>query len=262
MPTWFRLIRSIATGALVIACSSTSPSQLETRAPEPGVDDVILVQDDFNGATIALQLAGYDYAPGDYARITDGHSGEAVRVSYNAGAWNNVFGKVLPSIATDAYYRYWYRTSPGADPTCGGRNQSGFKWFMTQRDDPNPRYTHGVGGLPGGPPGKENVGMEFSTHDNSSTREPNPFMQNINKSKRFDTTNDGQWHKYTLHVVTGNAGYEQIWIDGLKVLDSQGYGYDHSAIGIALFGLPGNMVQWYAGCEFTIDIDDLAIWHK
>ena len=22
------------------------------------------------------------------------------------------------------------------------------------------------------------------------------------------------------------------------------------------------MVQWYAGCEFTVDIDDLVAWHK
>jgi len=223
---------------------------------------VILLQDDFNKATVALQLAPYAYAPGDYSRVTDGHNGEAIRVSYNAAAWNNVFGANLASVATDAYYRYWYRTSPGADPTCGGKNQSGFKWFMTERFDPNPRYTHGVGRLPGGPAGFENTGMEFSTHDNSSTREPNPFMQNVNKSKRFDTTNDGQWHEYTIHIVTGNGGYEQIWIDGLKVLDSQAYGYDHSSIGIAVIGLPGNMVAWYSGCDFYVDIDDLVVWHK
>jgi hypothetical protein len=259
---WHNLLPSAAALLLALSCSDTSPAQPDNRAPEPGAGDAVLIADDFNRATIALQLTGYDYAPGDYSRVTDGHSGEAIRVSYNAAAWNNVFGKFLPSVQTDAYYRYWYRTSPGADPTCGGKNQSGFKWFMTQRYDPSPRYTHGVGRLPGGPTGFENTGMEFSTHDNSSTREPNPFMQNINKSKRLDTTNDGQWHEYTIHVVTGNSGYEQIWIDGLKVLDSKAFGYDHSAVGIALFGLPGNMVAWYSGCDFYVDIDDLVIWHR
>jgi hypothetical protein len=116
--------------------------------------------------------------------------------------------------------------------------------------------------LSGGPAGFESVGMEFSTHDNSSVRQPAPFVQNVNKSKRFNTTNDGQWHKYTLHVVTGTGGYEQIWIDDVKVLDSQAYAYDHSAQGISSIALPGTMVQWFAGCEFTLDIDDIAVWHK
>ena len=268
------LVRGIAAGPATITATSETVSGTASitvavvtppppggPGPEPGAGDVIVFQDGFDRASITEQLTGYSYAPGDYARITDGHSGDAVRVSYNAGNWNNVFGTFI-SAQTDAYYRYWYRTSPGADPTCSNRNQSGFKWFMTQRNDPYPRYTHGVGRLPGGPAGNQNTGMEFSTHDNSSTAMPNPFMSNINKTKRFDTTNDGQWHEYTIHVVVGTGGYEQIWIDGVKVLDSQGYGYDHSSQPIILFGFPGNMVAWFSGCEFTIDIDDLAIWHN
>ena len=135
------------------------------------------------------------------------------------------------------------------------------KWFMPWRSV-NPRYTMGVGLLTGGPVGFENTGLEFSSHDNSSSAMPNPFNQNISKAKTFKTTADGGWHEYTLHIVTGTGGYEQIWVDGLLVLDNRSYNYDHSAEGISLFQFPGAMVAWYAGCEFTIDVDDLAVWHK
>lgn len=245
-----------------IACSN-GPSSLQSAsetAPEPGAGDEILLQDTFDGSTVAEQLAPYGSA-GDFS-LVNGRSGNAIRVSYNSSSWNtDTFGTSLSSIATDAYYRYWYRLSPGADPTCGGKNWSGFKWFMTHRQN-DVRYTHGVSMLTGGPPGHENVGLEFTTHDQSSVKEPNPFAENINKAKRFNTTNDGAWHEYTLHVVTGNGGYEQIWIDGVKVLDSQSYAYDHSAAGIESISLPGTMVQWYAGCDFTVDIDDLVVWRK
>src|SRR4051812_39662134 len=181
---------------IAIACSN-APSSLQSSsetAPEPGPSDEILLQDSFDRATIADQLAGYGSA-GDFA-LTSGHSGNAVRVSYNPDSWNtNTFGTSLSGIAADAYYRYWYRLSAGADPTCGGKNWSGFKWFMTHRNN-NVRYTHGVSSLTGGPPGHENVGLEFTTHDQSSVKEPNPFAQNVNKTKPFNTTNDGRWHEY------------------------------------------------------------------
>jgi len=248
--------------AAAVACSN-GPSSLQSGsdvAPEPGPGDEILLQDSFDAGTVTEQLAHYGSA-GDFS-LTTGRTGNAIRVSYNAGSWNtNTFGTSLSSVATDAYYRYWYRLSPGADPTCGEKNWSGFKWFMTHRAN-DVRYTHGVSMLTGGPPGHENMGLEFTTHDQSSQREPNPFAENVNKAKRFNTTNDGSWHEYTIHIVTGNGGYEQIWIDGLKVLDSQSYAYDHSAGGIESISLPGTMVQWYSGCDFTVDIDDLVVWRK
>jgi hypothetical protein len=107
-----------------------------------------------------------------------------------------------------------------------------------------------------------NAGLEFSTHDNSSARQPNPNLQNVAKAPRFGTTNDGQWHKYTLHVVTGNGGYEQIWVDEKLVLDNSAAGYDHSPVGISLIQFPGAVVN-FSGCSnFTIDVDDLVIWHR
>ena len=263
MSTWFDFGRAAAF-AIAIACSGASPTPPDSldRAPEPGTSSEILLQDDFNRATVAAQLDPYASA-GSFSRVTDGHSGEALRVSYHSTSWDtNTIDRALSSVATDAYYSYWYRLSPGADVSCGGRNDSGFKWFMTHRAGGSARYTHGVSLLGGGPAGFENVGLEFTTHDNTSVNQPNPFSSNVNKSKRFNTTNDGQWHRYTIHIVTGNGGYERIWIDDVLVLDSQAYGYDHSPVGIERIAFPGTMVRWFAGCEWTIDIDDLAVWRN
>jgi hypothetical protein len=244
---------------LAIACSGTTAPDVPRDAPEPGASDVILWQDNFDKATLALLVAPYNTA-GAMELLANGRSGQAIRFPYTASNADNLIEKYIP-VSTDTYFRYWYRLSPGADPTCGGRNQSGFKWFMPWRAT-NPRYTMGVGNLGGGPAGFENTGLEFSSHDNSSSAMPDPFMQNINKSKTFKTTADGAWHEYTLHVVTGTGGYEQIWVDGLLVLDNSSYHYDHSAEGIFMFQFPGTMVTWYAGCDWTIDVDDLAVWHK
>jgi hypothetical protein len=46
------------------------------------------------------------------------------------------------------------------------------------------------------------------------------------------------------------------------VLDNSAYKYDHDPNGIGLIQFPGTMVQWFSGCDFTVDVDDLAIWHK
>src|SRR5207248_7294352 len=182
------------------SASRSPPPPPPTGSPEPAAGDVVLWQDNFNKTTIADLLAPYPNA-GAFSLVTDGHSGQAIRVSYNSSSWNtNVFGKALSETSTDIYFRYWYRLSVGADPTCGGRNWSGFKWFMTQRPAPYPRYTHGVSNIAGGPPGYQNTGLEFTTHDNSSVNEPNPFSENVDKTKRFNTTNDGQCHEYTLHL--------------------------------------------------------------
>ena len=258
----------IAFGSLsnIAAATTTSsgsppppPPPPPTGGPEPGAGDVILWQDNFNKATQAELVAAYDKR-GVQQLITDGYSGNAIRFPYTASSSDNLIEKSFPA-TTDIYFRYWYRLSVGADPTCGNRNDSGFKWFMPWRAT-DPRYTMGVSNLTGGPPGFENTGLEFSSHDNSSSQMPNPFMQNISKAKTFKTTADGAWHEYTLHVVTGNGGYEQIWVDGLLVLDNSSYHYDHSSQGISLVQFPGTMVQWYSGCEFTVDVDDFVIWHK
>jgi hypothetical protein len=251
------------------------------------VGDVILLQESFNKATVALQLTGYPHA-GNFTRVTDGHDAEAVRVTYDTNNWDtNTFSMDLASVTTDAYYRYWFRTSVGADPTCKGQNFWGLKWLMMHRpNDIAPRYDHGVSNG-GGPTGWDNTGLEFSTSDKSTigTAHPQPptnFAQNVNKSVRFNTTNDGQWHKYTIHVVTNlpnGKGYEQLWIDDIKIIDTQ-YGqpssivggvpadgippggYDHSPIGVQNISLPGTMIKFFPGCDWTVDIDDLVVWHK
>ena len=249
-----------ATTSASITPPPPPPPPPPTGSPEPGSGDVVLWQDNFNKLNLTDLLAPYA-TRGASQLITDGHSGTAVRFSYTSGSWDNLIEKSFP-VTTDVYFRYWYRLSPGADPTCGGQGQSGFKWFMPWRVTTNLRYTMGVSNLPGGPSGFQNTGLEFSSHDNTSTTEPNPFMQNISKAKTFKTTADGAWHEYTLHVVTGNGGYEQIWVDGLLVLDNSAYHYDHDPNGIGLVQFPGTLVQWFSGCDFTVDVDDFVIWHK
>ena len=119
------------------------------------------------------------------------------------------------------------------------------------------RYTMGVGML-------VSPAWQFNSHDNTSTRQPNPVGQNISQTPRFDTVNDGQWHEYTLHIKTTSPAGEQIWIDGILVLDDFAAGYDHSAEGISLVQFPGLVVDGIpdSAHNFTIDIDDFVIWHK
>jgi hypothetical protein len=256
-----RGLASVTIALLAISCSATtSTPDIGQDAPEPGAGDVILWQDDFNRPTYAELIDPYGTDENITELITNGRSGNAIRFPYRSGSYGPKISKSFPE-TTDIYFRYWYRLSPGADPTCGGEGESGFKWFMPWRRVDS-RYTMGVSNLRGGPPGFENTGLEFTSHDNTSDRQPNPFTQNIDKSKTFRTTADGAWHLYTLHIVTGTGGYEQIWIDGVLVLDNRAYNYDHSAEGIYLAQFPGTMVEWHAGCEFNLDVDDFAIWRK
>jgi uncharacterized protein YjdB len=231
-------------------------------APEPGGSDVILFQDNFDGyASTAAMLGGYNYR--GHPTLIPGRSGNAVRFPYAAPPEDSQLLEQTFATTTDIYFRYWYRSSPGADPSCGGQNESGFKWFMAWRPNGEPRYTMAVTMLDGVPyQGRPNAGLEFTSHDNSSVLEPAQFLSNINHDIRFATTNEGNWHKYTLHIKVGTGGYEQIWIDDTLVLDNSGYGYDHSPTGIYSFQFPGTMVRWYDGCDFTLDVDDFVIWRK
>src|SRR5205823_8017698 len=222
-------------------------------SPEPGAGDVTLWSDNFDGATLADQLLAYN-PTGSISRVTDGHSGSALRFSYSPGNDDNLIEKTFP-VTQDGYYRFYFRISPGALPY-SGRTGSGIKWFMPWRAV-GYRYTMGVGML-------VSPAWQFTSHDNTSTRQPNPVGQNISQTPRFDTVNDGQWHEYTLHIKTTSPAGEQIWIDGILVLDDFAAGYDHSAEGISLVQFPGLVVDVIpdSAHNFTIDIDDFVIWHK
>jgi hypothetical protein len=235
----------------------------EIPAPEPGAGDVLLHGEDHFDYTDwpSMTVGGWNARRGNVPNFTDGRNGgQAMRFAYTASSWDNLLELWFP-VTTDIYFRYWYRLSPGADPTCGGRGIAGMKWFMPWRTAAD-RYTMGVGNLYGGPAGFQNTGLEFTSHDNTSINEVNPFSQNISKSKTFKSTADGTWHEYTLHIKVGTGGYEQIWIDGVLILDSSGYGYDHDPNGIGFVQFPGTMVSWFDGCDFNIDVDDFVVWHK
>jgi hypothetical protein len=262
-----RWIDHLLNGALIAAVSlGCSPSrsvsaQVNVVSPEPEASDVILWQDNFDKSSLAEMLAPYQ-TRGAMEVVPAGRNGQAIRFVYSAASPDNLIEKSFTP-TTDIYFRYWYRSSPGADPSCQGQNESGFKWFMAWRGDGLPRYTMAVTNLDGVPyQGRPNAGLEFTAHDNSSVEEPAQFLSNVNHYIRFGTTNEGNWHKYTLHVKVGNGGYEQIWVDDVLLLDNSANGYDHSSGGISLFQFPGTMVRWYTGCDFTLDIDDFVVWRK
>jgi hypothetical protein len=252
-------------GALIATLWGCSPaatvaSDVSVASPEPGGSDVILWQDNFDRPTLPELLA--PYATRGTMQLVPGRiGGNAVRFVYATGSDDNLLETGFAP-TTDIYFRFWYRSSPGADPGCNGQNPSGFKWFMAWRSV-DPRYTMSVTNMDGVPyQGRPNAGLEFSSHDNSSVTEPAQFLSNINHDVRFSTTNEGNWHKYTLHIKTGTGGYEQIWVDDILLLDNSANGYDHSAEGISLIQFPGAVVHWVAGCDFTLDVDDFVVWHK
>lgn len=266
------LVTAIAAGPATITATSESingtasvtvtvpPPPPSGSSPEPGGSDVILWQDNFDRPSLSELLA--PYATRGTMELVPGRSGRAVRFVYTAGSTDNLIERSFAT-TTDIYFRFWYRSSPGADPSCQKQNDSGFKWFMAWRANGEPRYTMSVTNADGVPwQGRPNAGLEFTSHDNSSVLEPAQFLSNINHDIRFSTTNEGNWHKYTLHIKVGNGGYEQIWVDDTLLLDNSANGYDHSATGIAMVQFPGVIVRWFAGCEFTLDVDDLVIWHK
>jgi hypothetical protein len=249
--------------ATLLGCSpaATVASDVSVAPPEPGGSDVILWQDNFDRPSLSELLAPYSMR-GTMELVPAGRSGQAVRFVYTAGSNDNLIEKAFAT-TRDIYFRFWYRSSPGADPSCQGQNGSGFKWFMAWRPGSEARYTMSVTNADGVPyQGRPNASLEFTSHDNSSTTEPAQFLSNINHDVRFSTTNEGNWHKYTLHIKTGTGGYEQIWVDDILLLDNSANGYDHSATGISLIQFPGVIVRWFAGCDFTLDVDDFVIWHK
>jgi hypothetical protein len=229
--------------------------------PTPRSGDVILWQDSFDKSSLAAAVAPYA-TRGSVQLVGDDGGGGALRFAYSGGSFDNLIERQFETTG-DIFFQFRYRTSPGADPSCRGQNDSGIKWFMAWRPGDAPRYTMSATNADGVPyQGRPNAGLEFTSHDNSSTKQPAQMLSNIDHTVRLSTTNEGGWHHYTLHIRTGSGGYEQIWVDSVRVLDSFGLGYDHDPTGISLIQLPGTMVRWFAGCDFYIDVDDLVVWRR
>src|SRR6185503_20794993 len=126
-----RITASIDGQTATATLTVTAPVQPTSgAAPEPGPSSVILFQDKFDRPTSSI-ASGYS-TRGSFVS-TDGHGGgSAVRFPYSASSTDNLIEKSFTE-TRDIYFRYWYRLSPGADPTCAGRNGAGFKWFMAWR---------------------------------------------------------------------------------------------------------------------------------
>lgn len=241
-------------------------------APEPGVGATILHQNDFDQATLTAQLAVYsDNGPSGFSRVAPGHggSGASLQVNYTPATSFPIFGLGIPT-TQDLYLRYWFRVTPPGWTPYSGATGSGFKWLMLKRNPAvGTRYTNGIGQLTGGPPGFTNTGWEFTVHDQSNVNGPNPVMSNINKSIRFETCNDGNWHKINYHVKTSAPAYEQVWVDDTLLLDTQigkpGVpvgGYDHDSNGIEDVSFCADVVDGIPDSSWNgnVEIDDMVIW--
>src|SRR2546428_12865149 len=82
------------------------PPPPPTGGPEPGAGDVILWQDNFNKATQAELVAGYDKR-GVQQLITHGYSGKAIRFPYTANASDNLIEESFPP-TNRILLPYWY----------------------------------------------------------------------------------------------------------------------------------------------------------
>jgi uncharacterized protein YjdB len=276
------LVRGVAVGVTTITATSGSASGTSSvtivapppppppppgGSPEPVAGDVILWQDNFDGADIATLLSPYATNGAGITRVAPGRdgTGSSIRFTYRPADDDQLIEKGFAE-TTDIYFRYYFRVTPAGALPYDGITGSGLKWFMAWRPSSPTigRYTESIGDLSGGPVPFTSQAWGFSSHDLSSTLQPSPFNQNIVQTPRFNTVNDGNWHKFTLHIVTGTGGYERIWVDDVLVLDSSGYGYDHNAQGINLVQFPGLVRDGIpdAAHIFSIDIDDFVVWHK
>lgn len=235
------------------------PPSSGSPAPQPG--DVTILSDNFDTKTDTTICGAGRYAcAGSVKTVSPGYgaTGKALRFAYTPGSDDNLIEKSFGA-ATNFYVKYRFRVSAGWLPN-SERTGSGMKWFMPWRDGA-PRYTAGVGKL-------TNPNWQFTIHDNSSgdIKPDAPSMLPFYKStaKKLTDVNDGQWHEYALHVVTGAGGYEEIWVDGLLTFSSRGNTFNHDAAGIALFQFPGLVVDGIpdAARSGTVDVDDLLIWKR
>jgi uncharacterized protein YjdB len=256
-PAYFR---RAAAAILIAACAekstvsapesritATSGGDIATSvAPSPATADPIILEDNFDRYTDSDDLhfnGGYDRA-GEISMVTGRNGiGRAVRFSYAPGATWNLLAKSIPR-SPDLFVRYWYRASPGADPSNAGTNRWGLTMLQAQRAS-GERWQVSVA----------KWSLLFGVDDSDM---PNVY-QNVIRTPRFGTTNDGQWHELAVRLVDGPSGYAMEWVDGTLVTDTRGNGYSHPSIGVNLLAFPGELFA-DPRTPFTIDIDDIVAW--
>jgi hypothetical protein len=187
-----------------------------------------------------------------------GGAGKAARVTYTPSDFYGALD-LLINDSPHIFVSYFFRTDPGFDPAADDDTGSGMKWFTLWRGGGAGRQTWGVGGLTFGQ-GHTNLGV----HDNSSTRMPNPGTLaggNSSPSGYWYNLNDGNWHRYTIEAYTGTGtdGYERCWVDGVKIFDTTGKGYDRSTLGFNEIKFPSDMVRPPMQVH-TVDIDNFISW--
>lgn len=219
-------------------------------AGEPTPSGKIIRSDNFDSYSGSRPGSPWDCTPGaSDVQMISGRSGKAFRLVYTPS--NFYSGCDLQFSTTSRIaVSYWFRISPtGYNIIEGDNTGSGMKWFTLWRPTA-PRQTWGANQLGGV------SAPTFGTHDNSSSNMPNPVN---GPSGLWNKVNDGQWHRYTIVAVTGSSGYEQCWLDGTKIFDTQGRGYNRSSEGFNLLQIGHDKVRAPLGTRY-LDIDDFAAW--
>lgn len=233
------------TASVVVATSSEPVYQ-------PGVN-TLLHADNFD--SYSGQPGGpWENTPSGTSMVSPGRggTGKAARLTYTPSDYYSGIDLRFNQ-TTRIFVSYSFRILPaGYDVVEGDETGSGMKWFTLWRPSPTPRQTWGANQLGGV------QGTTFGTHDNSSNSMPNPVN---GASGLWNTVNDGNWHRYTIEAYTGTGtnGYERCWLDGVKIFDTSGRGYDRSTQGFDLLQLGHDKVAPPLGTR-TIDIDDFTAW--
>lgn len=258
---------SLAAGSLDVPAASDEPSYTA------GVD-TLLLDDGFDsyGSAAAIVSAGlWTHAERQTLVTGRGGTGQACRLTWPQHVGQDTAVLILEDVLgapRRCYIQFWFRILP----TGLVYNGDGIKWAEFWRAT-GARWTCGVGTQSGsdGPPGYGQSNYEFNVHDNHWQANPPdywPFCQNLDKSIKWSTVNDGNWHRMTYHVHLDTGKGVEEWVDGTKLLStfdgepgvpSGGMAEPASNLAIVKFG----DVQVDAptpNVATTIDYDDVLIW--
>jgi len=210
-------------------------------------NDTTIMSENFDAYTSASQLGARQ---GDL-QLVDGHggTGKAVRFWYAVGQLDSWLERAFAPRG-DLYVSFYYRTQAGANPVAG--TTGGLDWLSMFRTD-GVVHRFAVARAESAP----TAAPEFSVSTTVGGESSRPLLQNVRKTPRFGTTNDDGWHHFVAHAVTGAGGYERVWVDGTRVLDTKGRSGGPPGAGIGRIRLPGKLA---ATAAFYLDVDDLRVW--
>lgn len=228
--------------------------------------DTLVLSDTFDSYanTAAFESSPWIVDRSSYLSLVTGRggSGQAIRSTYAEGSNTGTLVTRTFSEHQFLYAQWYFRVTSGIDLTQGGLSE-GPKNFEAWRVSSG-RLTAGCSGTNlANQQGGSKVGVEFQFRDNQMVATLGSeigFTQDV-KTPRFDTCNDGNWHRLTYMLDNGSGMTSfALWLDGTQVRTPTGPhatasdGWDE----LRWFDIiPGGV---RSGFSFTWDIDDLVVW--